>query len=155
MLEELAALYTLIRRFEGCRLMPYYCPAGVLTCGWGSTGPDVYPGRPWTQEYADERMYMDALKFAKGTLTLCPALAGNAWAAIADFAYNCGLGALQASTLRRKVNAELWGEAAAQLRLWVNGGGRRLPGLVLRREAECALLPLGYSRSREATPGFN
>lgn len=142
MLDDLAALYALIRRFEGCRLVPYICPAGVWTCGWGSTGADVFPGRAWTQAYADERMHRDALRFARGALTLCPGLSGDAWCAIADFAYNCGLGALQMSTLRRKVNAEQWDEAAAQLRLWVNGGGRKLPGLVLRREAECALLPV-------------
>lgn len=141
MIEQLAALYVLIKRFEGCRLMPYICPAGVWTCGWGSTGPDVFPGQVWTQDYADRRMQQDALKFARGALALCPGLSGDAWSAISDFAYNCGLGALQASTLRRKVNAGDWVGAAAQLRLWVNGGGRQLPGLVIRREAEVALLP--------------
>lgn len=137
---DLAALYVLIKRFEGCKLMPYYCPAGVLTCGWGSTGPDVFPGRAWTQEYADSRMLMDAQKFARGTLALCPSLTGNKLSAIADFSYNLGLGRLKASTLRRKVNAGDWSGVPAELRKWVNGGGRRLPGLVLRREAEIALL---------------
>jgi len=137
---DLAALYVLIKRFEGCKLMPYYCPAGVLTCGWGSTGPDVFPGRAWTQEYADSRMLMDAQKFARGTLALCPSLTGNKLSAIADFSYNLGLGRLKASTLRRKVNAGDWSGVPAELRKWVNGGGRRLPGLVLRREAEIALI---------------
>lgn len=137
---DLAALYVLIKRFEGCKLMPYYCPAGVLTCGWGSTGPDVFPGRAWTQEYADSRMLMDAQKFARGTLALCPSLTGNKLSAIADFSYNLGLGRLKASTLRRKVNAGDWSGVPAELRKWVNGGGRKLTGLVLRREAEIALL---------------
>ena len=138
---DLAQLYVLIRRFEGCRLMPYVCPAGVWTCGWGSTGPDVVPGRAWTQDYADQRMAMDAERFARGTLALCPALAGNALCAIADFSYNLGLGRLKASTLRRKLNAGDYAGAAVELRKWVNGGGRKLHGLVLRREAEVALLP--------------
>lgn len=137
---ELAELYRLIKRFEGCRLMPYYCPAGVLTCGWGSTGPDVFPGRAWTQEYADSRMLMDAQKFARGTLALCPSLAGNKLCAIADFSYNLGIGRLKSSTLRRKVNAGDWEAVPKELRKWVNGGGRRLQGLVLRREAEIALI---------------
>lgn len=137
---DLAALYVLIKRFEGCKLMPYYCPAGVLTCGWGSTGPDVFPGRAWTQEYADSRMLMDAQKFARGTLALCPSLTGNKLSAIADFSYNLGIGRLKASALRRKVNAGDWSGVPAELRKWVNGGGRRLPGLVLRREAEIALI---------------
>ena len=137
---DLSALYVLIKRFEGCKLMPYYCPAGVLTCGWGSTGLDVFPGRAWTQEYADSRMLMDAQKFARGTLALCPSLTGNKLSAIADFSYNLGIGRLKASTLRRKVNAGDWSGVPAELRKWVNGGGRRLQGLVLRREAEIALI---------------
>lgn len=137
---DLAALYALIRRFEGCRLMPYICPAGVWTCGWGSTGWGVVPGRPWTQAYADQRLEQDAQRFATGTLAACPQLDGDRLCAIADFAYNLGLGALKASTLRRRVNAEDWDAAKYELSRWVNGGGKRLPGLVLRRAAEAALL---------------
>lgn len=140
MIEQLATLYSLIRRFEGCRLMPYICPAGVWTCGWGSTGLDVFPGREWTQEYADKRLEQDALKFAHGTLTLCPALDGERLCAIADFSYNLGLGRLKASTLRRRLEEGRWDAARDELRRWVYGGGRKLPGLVLRREAEAALL---------------
>lgn len=120
--------------------MPYLCPAGVWTCGWGSTGFDVFPGKPWTQEYADRRMEMDALRFAKGTLKACPGLSGAALSAIADFAYNLGLGALQGSTLRKRVNAGDWEAAKVELAKWVRGGGKVLPGLVLRRSAEAALL---------------
>jgi lysozyme len=138
---NLLQLYALIKRFEGCRLMPYLCPAGKWTCGWGSTGPDVVPGRPWTQDYADRRMRQDALSFARGTLGLCPTLTGPALCAIADFAYNLGLGRLQASTLRRKLNAGDWTGARIELMKWVRGGGRVLPGLQIRRATEAALLP--------------
>lgn len=137
---DLAALYVLIRKFEGCHLMPYYCPAGVLTCGWGSTGADVFPGRAWTQEYADSRMLVDAQKFARGTLALCPSLEGGQLCALSDFSYNLGLGRLKTSTLRRKANAGDWTAVPAELRKWVRGGGKVLRGLVLRREAEIALI---------------
>lgn len=137
---NLDQLYILIRRFEGCRLMPYICPAGVWTCGWGSTGPDVVPGVPWTQERADKRLQMDAEKFARATRALCPFLDGDQLCAIADFAYNLGTGRLKSSTLRRKLNAGDIDGAANELRKWVNGGGRRLPGLVLRREVERSML---------------
>lgn len=140
MLDDLVELYRLIRRFEGCHLKPYICPAGVWTCGWGSTGPDVFPGRAWTQEYADQRLEHDALKFARGTLLACPALSGTALCAIADFAYNLGLGALRGSTLRKRVNAGDMEAAKVELARWVRGGGRVLPGLVIRRAAEAALL---------------
>lgn len=139
MVSELAEFYKLIKRFEGCRLMPYICPAGVWTCGWGSTGPDVYPGKAWTQEYADRRMEQDALKFAKGTIVLCPRLRGNELNAIADFAYNLGLGNLRASTLRKRILSGDYGDVPNQLKRWVYGGGRKLPGLVLRRAAEALL----------------
>lgn len=137
---DLSELYTLIKRFEGCRLRPYLCPAGVWTCGWGSTGADVIPGRAWTQEYADRRMRQDAEKFARGTLALCPNLSGNDLCAIADFAYNLGLGNLRISTLRKRINAGDREAAYRELRKWVRGGGRALPGLVKRREAEIALM---------------
>lgn len=137
---NLDALYVLIRRFEGCKLMPYYCPAGILTCGWGSTGPDVFPGRAWTRAYADHRLELDAVRFARGTRALCPDLEGEALCAISDFAYNLGLGRLKTSTLRRRLNAGQVDQAKAELSKWVNGGGRVLPGLVLRRATEAALL---------------
>lgn len=140
MLSDLAELYRLIRRFEGCKLTPYICPAGVWTCGFGSTGFDVFPGKPWTQEYADRRLELDALKFARGTLLACPRLAGAALCAVSDFSYNIGLGALRGSTLRRKVNADDMRGAKAELARWVRGGGKILPGLVIRRAAEAALL---------------
>lgn len=121
-------------------LMPYICPAGVWTCGWGSTGFDVFPGKPWTQEYADLRLEADAIRFARGTIAYCPELDERALCAIADFAYNLGLGRLQSSTLRRRLNAGQFDQAKDELRKWVNGGGRKLPGLVLRRECEAQLL---------------
>lgn len=137
---NLDALYVLIRRFEGCKLTPYYCPAGILTCGWGSTGPDVFPGRAWTQAYADHRLELDAVRFARGARALCPDLEGEALCSIADFAYNLGLGRLKSSTLRRRLNAGQIDQAKTELAKWVNGGGRVLPGLVLRRATEAALL---------------
>lgn len=140
---ELEALYALIRRFEGCWLKAYLCPAGVWTVGWGSTGVDVGPATRWTQEEADDRMERDALRFARLTVAMCPILFGqsDALSALSDFCYNLGPGALRASTLRKKILAEDWPAAREQLARWVRGGGRVLPGLVLRRRAEAELLP--------------
>jgi lysozyme len=88
-------------------------------------------------------MERDAGMFARSTLALCPALATEpaALSSIADFAYNCGLGNLRASTLRKRVNAEDWDGARQELAKWVRGGGKVLKGLVIRRAAEAALLP--------------
>ena len=61
-------------------------------------------------------------------------------AAIIDFTFNLGAGRLQTSTLRRRINQRDWIAAGQELRRWVYGGGKVLPGLVARREAEVELL---------------
>lgn len=141
---NLEELYALIKRFEGCKLRAYLCPAGVWTVGWGSTGPEIGPRTLWTQAQADQRLQTDGIRFARQTLAVLPNLAGrsdDALASLADFSYNLGVGNLRASTLRKKVRDEDWPAAREQLMRWVRGGGRVLQGLVLRRRAEAVLLP--------------
>jgi lysozyme len=92
------------------------------------------------------RLVKDAIRFAVGAITLCPVLATESdgrLSAITDFAYNLGLGRLKASTLRKRINAGAWQAACSELRKWVWAGGKKLAGLVLRREAEAALLNNG------------
>jgi lysozyme len=133
----------LIRRFEGCRLLAYLCPAGVWTIGWGATGPQVKPGVRWSQEEADTALDAMAVAYAREAGGLSPVLLlhPEAHAAIADFVYNLGSTRYKASTLRRRVAAQDWEGAREELAKWVWGGGKKLPGLVLRRAAEAALLP--------------
>jgi lysozyme len=80
--------------------------------------------------------------YLPGVLRQCPILLTDERKcnAIVDFVYNLGLGRLQTSTLKRKINASDWDAAQEQLMLWTKGGGRVLPGLVKRRAAESALL---------------
>ena len=132
-------LLKLIKRFEGCKLKAYYCPAGILTIGWGATG-DISVGEIWTQEQADKRLEQDALKFFVGTKKLLPNAPDKIIIACSDFAYNLGLGALKTSTLRRKVLAGDIEGAKIQLARWNKGNGRILRGLVLRRQAEIAYI---------------
>lgn len=142
---ELAA--DLCRRFEGIRLRPYLCPAGVPTVGYGSTR--YADGRavsltdpPITRDQADELLLLTLRRdYWARVVQLCPAAeTAGQLGALTDFAYNVGVGALKASTLRRRVNAGDWAAAAVELRKWTRGGGRVLPGLVRRREAEVALI---------------
>lgn len=133
-------LKKLIRRFEGLRLVAYLCPAGVWTCGYGSTGKDVYKGVKWTAEQCESRMDGDATLFELGTKRLCPGLQGDNLAAIADFSYNLGLTRLAGSTLRRRLLAGDIEGAKIQLKRWTRGGGKVLNGLVIRRAVEAALL---------------
>jgi lysozyme len=79
----------------------------------------------------------------RATLRYCPVLATESegrLAAIVDFTFNLGAGRLQASTLRRRVNQRDWSAAGQELRRWIRGGGKVLPGLMVRREAEVRLL---------------
>lgn len=132
-------LLILIKKFEGLRLKAYYCPAGILTCGYGSTGADIKKDTIWTKEYAEKRATSDALYALNKTKKLCPNLFGFQLQAIADFTYNLGSGRLAGSTLRRKINSGDFNAVDIELRKWVRGGGKILPGLVLRRETEIAL----------------
>lgn len=149
--EALALAADLCRRFEGLKLKPYLCPAGVPTIGYGSTvyedGRAVKLSDPAiTKARAEELLQHDLVKFYNAAIKLCPVLAaqpaGRA-AAITDFTFNLGAGRLKASTLRHRINQRDWNAAASELRKWTRGGGRVLPGLVARREAEIKLL-LGY-----------
>jgi lysozyme len=65
---------------------------------------------------------------------------GAFWQPSFRLTFNLGAGRLQTSTLRRRINQTDWPGAALELRKWVHGGGRVLPGLVARRQAEIALL---------------
>lgn len=138
----------LCRRFEGFRSKPYLCPAGVPTIGYGSTyysdGRKVALTDPAMDEPTARALLMVELlhTYGPGVFRLCPGLVLNpaAFNAIVDFVYNLGIGRLQTSTLRRKINAQDWEGAKAQLMLWTRGGGKVLPGLVKRRAAECALI---------------
>lgn len=137
----------LCRRFEGFRPRPYLCPAGVPTIGYGSTryldGRVVQLTDPPISQETASRLLLETVRrtYLPAVLALCPGIDDPyRLAALIDFTYNLGAGNLRASTLRRKVNARDWAAVPAELRKWVKGGGRVLPGLVARREAEARLI---------------
>lgn len=133
----------LIKRSEGLRLDAYKCPAGVWTIGYGSTA-HVTPGMRITPGQAERLLHEDLGRFEEG-VTDCLGDApttSNQFSAMVSFAFNLGVGALARSTLLRLHRAGNYAEAAAEFPKWDRGGGRVLPGLVARREAERAL----YSR---------
>ena len=132
----------LIKEFEGLRLDAYICPAGVWTVGYGSTGDHVYPGQVITEPEAEELLRKDLWRFEDCVSSrVTVGLTDNEYAALVSFAFNCGCGALQESTLLRRLNA---GEPKPrvfneELPKWVNGPNGPLPGLVRRRQAEIYL----------------
>lgn len=144
--EALDLAAKLCLKFEGLYLRPYLCPAGVATIGVGSTRYEdgtavTMHDSPISKERAIgllmltlKRDYMPAAK------RLCPDLeTAGQLAALTDFAYNAGIGALKASTLRKKVNAKEYELVPAEFAKWTKGGGKVLKGLVIRRQAESNL----------------
>jgi lysozyme len=144
------AAIDLAKRFEGFhrvpradlgRAHPYVCPAGYWTIGYGHLCDPRHP--PITEAEAEGYLAADLKTALNATLRFCPLLATEPegrLAAIVDFTFNLGAGRLQTSTLRRRVNQRDWSSAASELRRWIYGGGKILPGLVERREAEVVLL---------------
>jgi lysozyme len=143
---EVAA--ALCRPFEGLRLQPYICPAGYPTIGYGTVwkpdGSKVTMEHPPISKETAEEWLLHELRstYLPGVLKASPVLLAypKTLGALTDFAYNLGVARYRGSTLRKRVDACDWEGAKEQLRLWVRGGGRVLPGLVKRRDAECALL---------------
>ena len=131
----------LIRRFEGFSAVPYLCPAGYLTVGYGHVvkNPDAFR-QPITEDEATEILVLDVEKAEKAVLRLITVpLSDGQFVALVSFTFNLGSGALQRSTLRRKINREDHVEVPAEFLRWVWAGGRKLKGLIRRREAEAAL----------------
>lgn len=147
----------LIKSFEGCHNSPYRCPAALWTIGYGRVlYPDQarlktperasYPLKPehnrvWDADEIDALVEADLLRFSSGVLRLCPAAADNQCHldAMVSFAFNVGLGNLQASTLRMKYNRGDIEGAADEFLKWRKSNGVVLRGLERRREAERAL----------------
>ena len=155
----------LMHRFEGCRNKPYLCPAQIWTVGFGEvlyqdqirlpvvrkegyTGMirKEYPlrqedSRVWSKEEINQLFDRSIAHFERGVLRLVPGVVGKqgAFDALVSISFNFGLGNLQRSTIRMKANRGDWEGAAQAFRMWVKGGGKVLPGLVRRREAEIAL----------------
>jgi len=137
---------SLIKRFEGFRSSPYRCPADVPTIGYGTT---IYPdGRPVRlsdgdvkEKEATEYLKHDVARFESKLKELVTSeITQNQFDALVSFSYNLGWGALKKSTLLKKVNKDPHDPTIKDEFLkWVNAGGKKLKGLVLRREAEVEL----------------
>jgi lysozyme len=137
----------LCRFFEGFSSKPYICPAGYPTIGYGTVyKPDgtkvTMRDQPISRELANEWLMRELQhNYMAGVLKASPILIRNQrlLAAITDFAYNLGVGRYRASTLKRRVDSNDLLGVEIELRKWIRGGGKVLPGLVKRRQAEIDL----------------
>lgn len=141
----------LIKKFEGCALNAYKCPAGVLTIGYGHTN-NVRVDDVITQKEAEDLLKIDLAQFEAGvSAAVKVALTQEQFDALVSFTYNLGVGALQSSTLLKKLNAGDYAGAADQFPLWNKVGRTIFEGLVRRRAAEKDLF---LSKTSKTTKRF-
>ena len=137
----------LIKQFEGVRLNAYPDPGtggDPWTIGYGATqidGKPVRKGITITQEQAEALLHEDIERHAKPVRIMLgdAPTTQNQFDALASLAFNIGVGALKGSTLMRKHKAGDHDGAASEFARWNRAGGRVLPGLTRRREAEAKL----------------
>lgn len=136
----LACAAPVVQHFEGLRTSTYLDPINIPTICYGHT---LTATQGQTKSETEcEALLRDDMQLALAGLASCVEadLQAHEWAALVSWAYNVGTDAACNSTLVRKINR---GSASAEwcpeLKRWTYAGGRVLPGLVRRREAELSL----------------
>lgn len=127
-----------VKQFEGCKLTAYKCPAGVWTIGYGHTA-GVFKGQTITQQHAVKYLIEDLDRCARQVSAICDgiALTQGQFDALTDFVFNLGSANLRKSTLLKYLKA---GRPTlviqAEFLKWCYAGGKKLPGLLKRRQWE-------------------
>ena len=125
-----------IKGFETLHLKAYKCPAGVLTIGYGHTR-GVKRGQVITEVQATVLLKGDILNVEKSLNSMSITFTQGQFDALVDFCFNLGMAKFIGSTLYTKILVHATDdEIATQFRRWVYGGGKKLDGLVKRREWE-------------------
>ncbi len=136
------AALDLIKGCEGLDLRAYHDSVGVLTIGYGHTGPDVTPGKRVSKDQAEALLRADLAHFEDGVddaLDENADTTDNQFGAMVSLAFNVGLGAFRHSTVLRDHNAGEYAAAANAFLLFNKAGGNVLTGLDRRRHMERAL----------------
>lgn len=127
---------SLIKKFEGCRLLAYQDSVGVWTIGYGHT-QGVSRNDKISQDQADDFLLHDIELAVKDVNRLVKVtLNSNQFDALVSFTFNLGARNLSSSTLLKKLNAGQTDMVANEFGRWVFAGKRISSGLVKRREAE-------------------
>ena len=146
----------MIKHHEGVRYKPYRDVVHLWTVGCGhlmyndqyklsGKGREAYQlhqndNRRFSEEEVDELLRKDLARFERGVRRfITVSLTDNQYGALISFAFNVGLGNLQRSTLRQKVNREEHEQASKEFLKWVRAGGKVWKGLVRRRKEESEL----------------
>ena len=132
----------LIINFEGLSLEPYKDSAGLWTIGYGHMTKERH--EPITPAQAEAYLVEDVKK-ASIAVNKYVRVPLDQWEfdALTCFVFNIGQGNFRDSTLLKLLNEGQYIEVPNQLRRWVYAGGKKLRGLVRRREAEAHLFYFG------------
>lgn len=133
----------LIKRFEGFEPRIYLDAAGYPTIGFGHLVRE-YEREAFKSGISaatgEKLLINDIIATEQAVLRLIKvSLTDGQFDALVSFTFNLGGGALQRSTLRRKVNREEHADVPAELMKWVWAGSKKLRGLLKRRRAEVLL----------------
>ena len=126
----------LIKKYEGCKLTSYICPAGVLTIGYGHTGKDVKPNQTITKKKAISLLKKDLARFERHvqSYNYIYEWTDNEFSALVSFAFNIGnIDQLTAYGTRTR------SQIRSAMVKYVKANGKTLQGLVKRRKAELKL----------------
>lgn len=135
----------MLAHHEGVRQKPYKCPAGLWTVGVGHLiGDGKSLPDSWNRTFTLEEVYAilakDVTRFERGIEKyISIQLTQGEFDALVSFAFNLGLGTLQKSTLRQKLNRGDKEGAIESLLKYNKAGGKILKGLDNRRKDEAAL----------------
>lgn len=145
--------YDLTLPSEGLRQEVYADPVGLPTVCVGHMNKKLKLGTSYT---LDECMKTFAEDYAKHQKELDKAVKipyASEWEreALTDFTFNNGIGNVQSSTLIKLLNQGKHEQACAQLSRWVFAKGKKLKGLVTRRENTMpyCLGELSYDKQKE------
>jgi len=130
---------SLIKKFEGCELEAYLCPAGVWTIGYGHT-KDVKEGDKINRDEADYLLQEEMIEYESyiNDFVEVP-LNQNQFDALCSWVYNLGPTNLKNSTMLRVLNEEKYTDVPQEIKRWNKAGGEVLDGLIKRREAEAKM----------------
>ena len=137
----------LIKKYEGCVLQAYKCPAGVYTIGYGHT-KGVYAGQKITREQAEAFLKEDLKTFEAhvNSYNKTYNFNQNQFDSLVSFAYNIGnIDQLTQNGTRSKY------QIADMMLEYIKAGGQVLPGLINRRREERAL----FIQNAPETPSIN
>jgi len=130
---------SLIKKFEGCELKAYRCPADVLTIGYGIT-KNVTEDMEITQQEANEMLAGELIEYTEYINNMVKvALNQSQFDALTAWIYNLGPTNFKDSTLLRVLNEGRYNEVPQEIKRWNKANGQVLNGLIKRREAEALL----------------